>query len=151
MATTEYSDFYNADGTVKFSKAGNVIGGTLTIGTALTIGSTAYMLRLPKGFKAWSGHMVGSDLDTGTEALELDVGIVGSTALFLNSGVITGDAILDLKPTVGIYYPLFAGGSVLPYSATADTDVIITVTAAAEAGGTGQLSLYFVGEYNPPA
>lgn len=91
------------------------------------------------------GFLRGDDLDTGAEALELDVGHNGdgTTAAdadaFLNSGVITGDAITDLRPAAGIYYPfqgLLPGG---PIAFVAETRVQAVATAAATSGGTGTL------------
>lgn len=123
--------------------------GTYEIGTALTIGQTIAMFTAPEGFVPLGGYLLGDDLDTGTEALEIDVGTVADSTKYLNSGVITGDTIANEKITVGIKIPLQEDlMTVKPTAFTADTDVILTFTAAAAAGGTGTITLYMYGLYN---
>ncbi|HEY7823645.1 MAG TPA: hypothetical protein VIG24_12460 [Acidimicrobiia bacterium] len=149
MATV-YSDFYTPGGVPKYNVTVPIIGATYEIATALSAADIVTMVRVPANFTIWHGWLMGDDIDTGTETLELDVGIAGNTDKFLNSGVITGDAVTGIKPETGILYPLFGGGSELPWTPAEATDVIITVTAAAAAGGTGTLSLFLYGNYLEP-
>lgn len=132
-------------------EAGNlkVLMGSFTITTALAINSVINMFTIPKGFTPLFGAIQGSDLDTGTETLELDVGITGDTTKFLDSGVITGDTIANEKITVGIKIPLQEDlMTVKPTAFTEDTTCIVTVTAAAAAGGTGVVTVWLAGVYN---
>jgi len=120
--------------------------GTIEIGAAASINDTINLFTMPAGFTPLFGRMVGDDLDTGTEALEIDIGIGGDTTKYLNSGVITGATIANEKITVGISIPLQEElMTVKPTEVTSDTDVIATYTAAANAGGTGTLTVWMVG------
>jgi hypothetical protein len=128
-----------------------VLFGTRNFVVAPTIADVVKMFVIPKGFTPLFGYLVGADIDTGTEALELDVGITGDTTKFLDSGVITGDTVAIEKIVVGIKYPLQEDLiTVKPTMFTADTDCIVTVTAAAQAGGTGQITVWLCGMYNDP-
>lgn len=151
---TYYSNFYtSADGSTyrpKYSLTTPFIYGVYEIGTALSGADIVTMLRVPANYTVLGGWLMGDDLDTGTETLELDVGISGDATKFLNSGVISGDAVAGFKPETGILLPLFGGGSDIPWTPTSDTDVIVTVTAAANAGGTGTLGLTVYGCYKYP-
>jgi hypothetical protein len=137
MATTTFDQ---ADsGYPLFSAANCIVArGTKTFTVAPSANDVLEFCKIPAGHTLLLMALYGADLDTGTEALEIDVGITGTTTKYLNSGVITGDVITDLKPEAGIYYPIFKG---LPEDITTDTTIIGTVTAAANAGGTGILTL----------
>lgn len=125
--------------------------GSYEITSALSAADTITMVTAPAGFTPLYGWLVGDDIDTGTEALELDVGISGDTTKYLNSGVITGDTIANEKITFGIKIPLQEDlMTVKPTAFTSDTDIIVTVTAAANAGGTGTLTLMMFGLYEDP-
>lgn len=147
---TKYSDFYRTDliGVPKSQKTGTVIGGTYEIAAALSANDTIVMIQVPANFKVWDGWLVCDDIDTGTETLELDIGISGDATKFLNSGVLSGDVITNFSTAASIRVP-FVPTSV-PWTPTSATDIIITVTAAANAGGTGTVNLYVVGEYLQP-
>jgi len=123
--------------------------GSYEIESALSTNDIINFFKAPAGFVPLFGWLVGDDIDTGTEALEIDVGITGDTTKFLNSGVITGDTIANEKITVGIKIPLQEDlMTVKPTALTAETDVIGTITAAANAGGTGTITLMMFGVYN---
>lgn len=119
---------------------------------ALSITDTINMFTMPNGFTPLMGWMVGGDSDTGAETLELDVGIPGDATKYLNSGVITGDTgSPDEKITVGIRLPLQEElMTVKPTELTADTDLIITVTAAAATGATSPLTVVMQGLFKDP-
>lgn len=147
---TKYSDFYRTDlvGVPKAQRTENVIGATYEIASALSANDVIYMLQLPAGYRMWHGFLLCDDIDTGTATLELDVGISGSAQKFLNSGVLNGSTVTNYNPEGGIIVPLNVAG--IPYSPTSATDIIITVTAAANAGGTGTVNLVVYGEFLPP-
>lgn len=128
-----------------------VLIGSIEIGTALSAADTINLFTMPVGFTPLFGRMVGDDIDTGTEALEIDIGISGDATKYLDSGVITGDTIANEKITVGISIPLQEElMTVRPTEVTTATDVIATITAAANAGGTGTLTVWMCGVYNDP-
>ena len=128
----------------------NVAWGTYEIGTALSAADTVTFFELPAGATVVGGWLLADDLDTGTETLEIDVGDASSGTRFLNSGVITGDAVTGIKPETGIFYPLFGTLKDGPYTYSSATDIIGTITAAANAGGTGTISLVLLYTYNDP-
>lgn len=125
-----------------------VLYGSITLGSALSQGDVIHFFRAQKGFTPLFGWLQGSDIDTGSETLEIDVGIPGDTTKYLNSGVITGDTISNEKITVGIKIPLQEDLMTMkPTMFGADTDIIGTITAAAAGGGTGVLTLMMFGIY----
>lgn len=123
--------------------------GTIEFATAPSAADIVNFFTAPVGFTPLYGWLVGDDIDTGTETLEIDVGITGDTTKYLNSGVITGDTIANEKITVGIKIPLQEElMTVKPTAFTSDTPIIGTITAAANAGGTGTLTLMMFGLQN---
>lgn len=136
--------------------------GSIEIGTALSINDTINMFKFPTGFTPIEGYMFGDDLDsnTGSETLELDVGLgtidgttvtVNTAAYFLDSGVINGAAVTDIKPEASIWLPL--GGQirvVKPVQLGANRVCVVTVTAAASTGGTGTLTVAIKGLNRDP-
>lgn len=137
-----------------FGGALKVAYGALELGTALSANDTLEFCKVPANAVIVGGWLMGDDLDTGTETLEIDIGWAAngtesadSTGL-LNSGVITGDAVTGIKPETAIYYPLLGnlatGG---PQKFSAETVIQGDVNAAPAAGGTGTLTLvvfYFI-------
>jgi len=122
--------------------------GSIEIAAALSAADIINVCTMPAGFTPMFGWLVGDDIDTGTEALEIDVGVTGDTTKYLNSGVISGDTIANEKITVGIKIPLQEDlMTVKPTELTADIDVIATITAAANAGGTGTVTVMICGVY----
>lgn len=113
-----------------------------------TANDVVRMLTLPARSTVISGFLYGPDIDTGTDALDIDVGwqANGVEAAdpdgFGNMGVLNGAAITNIKPETGIWRPL---GGVLfttgPQFFTNETNIVLTVIAAANAGGTGRLTL----------
>lgn len=129
-----------------------VLIGSYTFAAAASTSDIVKMFKIPAGFTPLFGSLRGDDIDTGTETLQLDVGVTGDTTKYLNSGVLTGDAgAPDEKLTVGILLPLQEDlMTVKPTAVTAETDCIITVTAAANAGGTGTITVILCGVVNDP-
>lgn len=138
--------------TAKTSQGGDVkvAWGTYEIATALAINSTVTFFTMPAGATVIAGWLVCDDLDTGIEALEIDVGDASSATRFLNSGVLDGDAVTGVKPETGISMRLFGTLKDGPYTYTSATDIIGTWTAAAVGGGTGTVSLIMLYTYNDP-
>lgn len=100
---------------------------------------------LPKNAIPVGGYLSLVDIDTGTETLDLDVGITANGVdsadadFFSNSGVLTGDAIAtDLPLTNAANLRLFLG----PFPVLqlgAKTLVQLKCIAASNAGHTGKL------------
>ncbi|MFO1126464.1 MAG: hypothetical protein U1E25_15060 [Methylocystis sp.] len=127
--------------------------GSYTWASALST-DTVQLCRLPAGAVVLGGWIMGDDLDTGTEALDFDIGWaangveVANPDGFGNFGVVTGDAFSagNLSMSAGINYWLPAvTGSVLadtgPQAFTNETIITMTINAAANAGGTGTISI----------
>jgi hypothetical protein len=130
--------------------AGNlrVAYGTYTLTAVLTAADIIEFCRVPAGATVIGGWVQAKDIDTGTETLDIDIGWAanGTESLdadgFGNFGVWSGDAITDLRPEVGIYYPLggvlFATG---PQAFTNETIIQGTYNAASNGGHTGQITV----------
>ena len=152
MASTFYSDQYykpipgtGAGGDLK------VLVGSYTFASITIVNDVVHMFTIPVGFTPLFGWLVGDDLDTGTEELEIDVGVVGDTTKYLDSGVISGDTIANEKITVGIKIPLVEDlMTVTPTQVATEVDCIATITAAAQATGTGTITVILGGVYNDP-
>ena len=128
-----------------------VLFGSKTFAAAPSAADVVRMFKIPQGFTPLFGWLMGDDIDTGTETLELDVGVTGDTTKYLDSGVITGDTIANEKITVGIKIPLVEDlMTVKPTAAAAEIDCIVTVTAAANAGGTGTITVILCGVVADP-
>jgi hypothetical protein len=126
----------------------NVHWGTYTFAVNPTAADVVRFLTLPARSTVLGGWIYGPDLDTGTDALDIDIGWLANGVEaadpdgFGNMGVLNGAAITNLKPETGIYRPL---GGVLyttgPQFFTNETKIVGTVIAAAHTGGTGKLTL----------
>lgn len=127
--------------------------GTYNWSSALGTG-TVELCKLPAGAVVLGGWLMGDDLDTGTEAMDFDIGYAANgvenadTDAFGNFGVVTGDAFAagNLSMSAGINYWLpSVTGSVLasggPLAFSAETTVTMTINVAANAGGTGRISV----------
>jgi len=123
--------------------------GTYELATAPSAADIIQFCRVPANAVILGGFLYGDDIDTGTETLEIDVGYAanGTEAAdpdaFLNSGVISGDAFAagNLSNVAGICYPLFGVLKDGPLTLSAETIITGTITAAAQAGGTGTVSV----------
>lgn len=114
------------------------------------VGDVYKLCKLPAGAKPIGGYFAATDVDTGTETLDIDLGIAANGVdaadpdFFCNSGVLSGDAITDLILT--------NAGNLRPIVFTtlttlgAETTVQAVVNAVAAAGGTGRICavIYFV-------
>lgn len=125
--------------------------GTYTLAANVEDGDIFEMCKIPAGAVVVGGCVYADDLDTGTEALDMDVGWAanGSDAAdpdgFGNLGTWTGDAS-KTAPT-GNYFNfcgvLQSGG---PKTFALETTIQVEANTAANAGGTGQLTVvvYYV-------
>lgn len=122
--------------------------GTYTLGTNPTQGDVIQFCKIPAGATVIGGWVRSADIDTGTETFELDIGWAANgdeeadADGFGDFGVWTGDAVTGIKPEAGNYYPLggvlFSAG---PKTFNAETTITGTVAAAAQSGGTGQITV----------
>lgn len=127
-----------------------ILWGEYEIATALSAADTVTFFEAPAGFTCLMGWLIGDDLDSGIETLEIDVGDSSDTDRFLNSGVITGDAVTEVKPVASIWLPLTGIGILSPHTYTSATNVIGTFVAAAASGGTGTIGLRMIGTIHDP-
>ena len=131
-------------GTVKFAY------GVYEIAANVEDGDIFEMCKVPAGAIVIDGFVRADDLDTGTEALDMDVGWAANGVEsadpdgFGNLGVWSGDAVTDIKPEAQIYYPFNGVLKDGPQTFSAETTIQVEANVAANAGGTGTL---FVGVY----
>jgi len=152
MASTFYSDQYYIAGPGTGSGGDlKVLVGSYTFASITIVNDVVHMFEIPVGFTPLYGWLYGDDIDTGTEALEIDVGVVGDAQKYLDSGVITGDTVAGGKITVGISIPLQEDlMTVTPTEIATAVDCIATITAAANATGTGTITVYLCGVFRDP-
>jgi len=125
--------------------------GVYEVASALSKNDIVDFFRLPSDSLVIDGYLQGDDLDTGIEALEIDVGVSGDTDKFLNSGVLSGDAVTEHVPLASIraHFTGTKDGPVDLAGAAGDKTLVFgTVVAAATSGGTGTLFCY--AEYTSP-
>lgn len=112
--------------------------GVFEISTALAADDVVEMVKLPAGATVVGGYLRATDIDTGTETLDIDVGwAANGTELadpdgFGNLGVWTGDSNNDFE-LAGVLY------TTGPQYFTEETTIQLDVNAAANAGGTGKI------------
>lgn len=126
-----------------YSGAGvlQVAYGSYTLAANPTANDVIQFCKVPAGAVVLSGWLRGEDIDTGTEALDIDIGWSADTDGFGNFGVLTGDVTADVKPEVSILMPLNGTLKSGPVTFTSETTIQGLVNAAANAGGTGVLWL----------
>ncbi len=122
--------------------------GSYSVAANVEDGDIFEMCRVPKGATVVMGYVYGADIDTGTEAMDIDVGWAanGVDAAdpdgFGNLGVWSGDAVTDIKPEVSVFYPF---GGVLrsagPVTFGADTVIQLEANAAANAFTAGVVTV----------
>jgi len=125
----------------------HVATGSITLATNPTAADILEFCFIPAGATIVGGYLRGDDIDTGTEALDIDIGWeangveAADTDGLGNFGVITGDAVTELKPEVSIFLPLNGTLKSGPKTFTNKTKITGVVNAPANAGGTGVLWL----------
>ena len=126
--------------------------GTYEVAANVEDGDIFEMCRIPGGSTIVGGWVLADDLDTGTEALDMDVGWAanGGSGTYDsadpdglgNLGVWTGDAITGIKPEVGTYIPF--GGVMLNGDLptfTRETVIQVEANVAAATFAAGALSV----------
>jgi hypothetical protein len=125
----------------------HVATGSITLATNPTAADIVEFCYIPAGATIVGGYLRGDDIDTGTEAFDVDIGWedngveAADTDGLGNFGVITGDAVTGWKPEVSIFLPLNGTLKTGPKSFTNKTKITGVVNAPANAGGTGVLWL----------
>lgn len=143
-------------GSLTYPVAGPLMGGALGVSvgwhsfaaTDDEAGDVFRVCKVPAGATVIGGYVQGKDIDTGTEALDIDVGWIanGVEALdadgFGNLGLWSGDAVTDVRPEVGIFYNL---GGVLyttgPQTFTNATQIALTVNTPANSLTAGKVTV----------
>lgn len=124
--------------------------GIYEIGAAVEDGDIFRMCRVPKGAYVIDGFVRGTDIDTGTETLDMDIGWAENGVEsadpdgFGNLGVWSGDAVTDVRPEVQIWYPFNGVLKNGPQYFSAETVIQLEANAASNAGHTGTV---YVGVY----
>lgn len=117
--------------------------GKYTLAANPTAADIVQFCRLPAGAVVTGGWFRGEDIDTGTEALDIDIGWAANGAEaadpdgFGNFGVSNGAAVTNFKPEASILWPLNGVLKSGPVTFTKETIIQGVVNAAANAGGTG--------------
>lgn len=137
-----------------FPTAGPGLGGNLKcaygsydIAAVVEDGDIFELCRLPAGATVVGGWLIGADIDTGTETLDMDLGWaangdeVADPDGFGNLGVWTGDVSVHV-PVAGNFFPvqgvLFTAG---PKTFNAETIIQVEANAASNAGHTGMITV----------
>jgi hypothetical protein len=115
------------------------------------VGDIYQLCRLPKGAVPLGGYFAATDIDTGTETLDIDLGIAANGVdsadpdFFCNSGVLSGDAIATDLPLTNASNLRLINFTTLT-TLGAETIVQAVVNAVAQAGGTGRICvvIYYV-------
>lgn len=124
--------------------------GSYSVAANVEDGDIFVLCRLPAGAVVIGGQFWTSDMDTGTEALDMDVGWAAngveaaSATGFVNAGILSGDAVTDINPA-GVNMRLF-NMSAGPISFTNETVVQVeaNVAAATFAAGTIYVVVFYV-------
>ena len=152
MASTFYADgYYQAGPGVGAGGDMKVFVGTYTFATITIIADVIHMFTLPVGFTPLGGHIVGNIIDNAIETLEMDVGVVGDTTKYLNSGVFTTDAVTGVRATDCQWRPLMEDlATVKPTEITTEVDCVVDIKAASATTGTGVVSVVLWGVMRDP-
>lgn len=127
-----------------------VAHGTYTHATNLAATTVIEYCRVPKGAVIVGGFWCGTDLDTGTEELNIDIGYKANGVddadydAFGDLGVITGDPSVHVA--AGFWVP-FQGRLQTEGAVTVNAETVITayvnVDAAATGTGTSTMVVYY--------
>ena len=124
--------------------------GIYEIGAAVEDGDIFEMCRVQAGAVVIDGFVRADDIDTGTEALDMDIGWAANGTDdadpdgFGNLGVWSGDAVTDIKPEAQIWYPFNGVLKDGPKTFAAETVIQLEANVASNAGHTGTV---YVGVY----
>lgn len=135
--------------------------GTYTLTANPSAADVLQACRIPAGATVIGGWLRGEDIDSGTAALDIDIGWtanggtgVGATADpdgFGNFGVLNGTAVTNYLPEGGFLIPLHGTLKSGPITFDAETLIQAVFNAPANAGGTGTLTVVVLYIFNPGA
>lgn len=135
--------------------------GTYTLTANPSAADVLQACRIPAGATVIGGWLRGEDIDSGTAALDIDIGWtanggtgVGATANpdgFGNFGVLNGTAVTNYLPEGGFLIPLHGTLATGPKTFDAETLIQAVFNAPANAGGTGTLTVVVLYIFNPGA
>lgn len=147
--------------------AGLDIWGFINVAANPADGDLYKLAKIPARTIIFGGWFAGDDIDTGTEAMDIDlgwaangltsaetiklsdgdthtdVGNAASVAGFVNSGVLSGDGITDLTAAGKFWRPIFFGK---PIYFGAETTIQAEANAAANALTAGNLMVWLRGQ-----
>jgi hypothetical protein len=137
--------------------ASHGLGGTLrvaygsyAVAANVEDGDIFELCRLPAGAVVVGGAFYAGDLDTGTEAVDIDLGWAANGVEaadpdgFVNAGVLSGDAITDLLAAGSNYRPFPMTSGVQSFSAETVVQAEANVAAATFAAGTITAVIYYI-------
>lgn len=123
-------------------QCGPYLWGTYDGAELLSATDTITFFEAPAGTTVVGGWLIVGDVDTGIETLEIDIGDASDPDRFLDSGVITGDAVVGYMSAAMSVMPLAETLAINgPYTYTTATNVIGTIVGAAATAGTGNVTL----------
>lgn len=133
----------------------SVAYGSYTLTANPTAADILKLCKLPAGAVVLAGWLRAQDIDTGTGVLDIDVGWAANGAEaadpdgFGNFGALNGTAVTNYLPEGGILLPLHGTLAAGPVSFTKETTVQCVFNVAANAGGTGTITVTVL--YTVPA
>ncbi|MDP1873641.1 hypothetical protein [Phenylobacterium sp.] len=121
--------------------------GSYAVAANVEDGDIFKLCKLPAGAIIVGGQFWASDMDTGIAALDIDIGWAAnggsatvdsaSAAGLVNSGVLSGDVVLDLIPAGANFRPFnMSAGAIGPFTNETVIQAEANVAAATFAAGT---------------
>lgn len=124
--------------------------GTYAVAANVEDGDIFELCKIPAGAVVVGGFFSTGDLDTGTEVLDIDLGWAANGAEaadpdgFVNSGVLTGDAITDLLAAGSNMRPFPMATGPLTFTAETTIQAEANVAANAFAAGTIYACVFYI-------
>lgn len=121
--------------------------GVYNLATAPSAADIIKFCKIPAGAVVLGGFLRGQDIDSGTASFDIDIGWADNGVEAVNSlgfgdfGVLNGTAVTNYLPEGGFMLPLNGALATGPVSFTKETTITGTIVAAANAGGTGYLTV----------
>lgn len=124
--------------------------GSASITANPTAADIFQLCKIPKGAIVVGGSFWTSDLDTGTEALDIDVGWADNGAEaadpdgLVNSGVLAGDAVTDVVAAGSNFRPFPMAAGPLTFTKNTTIQAVFNAPANAFAAGTIFVVVHYV-------
>jgi putative hemolysin len=124
--------------------------GSYAVAANVEDGDIFELCKLPAGAVVLGGAFYSGDLDSGTEAIDIDVGWAGNGAEaadpdgFVNMGVLTGDAVVDILAAGSNYRPFPMTTGPLTFTKETVVQAEANVAAATFVAGTIYVVVYYV-------